>query len=424
MLKYIVVFAGASLLAISLPAKAQEQRDIVALSSEEIMTPSDTVPRKKTVIVDGVELNEKQLKRYYRQLRKDSIRAHKNIWWSVLGGPSYTPEASFGVGGAVLASFRMNKHDTISQRSFLPAGLNLSINGTIVVAGAGTFFFNENRFRIYMNYGYRNEPSHYYGKGFEKAGNLERGDSTTRFHRSYFQLYPRFVWEVRPHFYLGGLFDLNYTKVSDVNPVMEEDPYFQQFKRKYFNVGIGGLIQYDTRDDVATPTRGMLLGANFKLFGKYWGGAYNYEIIELEYRQFKNVFRPRSTLAWIAKSQIGLGDIPFTELPTFGSPFDLRGYYMGKYRDKSMAYGIVEYRHMFGSPAKYKSGNFWAKCGFVAWVGTGTIGETPFDWNKWKLNFGAGLRFQMQPGKNFRLDVGKEPGQPGMQVYMNMTEAF
>ena len=45
-------------------------------------------------------------------------------------------------------------------------------------------------------------------------------------------------------------------------------------------------------------------------------------------------------------------------------------------------------------------------------------------WNKWKLNFGAGLRFQMQPGKNFRLDVGKEPGQPGMQVYMNMTEAF
>lgn len=424
MLKYIVVFAGASLLAISLPAKAQEQRDIVALSSEEIMTPSDTVPRKKTVIVDGVELNEKQLKRYYRQLRKDSIRAHKNIWWSVLGGPSYTPEASFGVGGAVLASFRMNKQDTIFQRSFLPAGLNLSINGTIVVAGAGTFFFNENRFRIYMNYGYRNEPSHYYGKGFEKAENLERGDSTTRFHRSYFQLYPRFVWEVRPHFYLGGLFDLNYTKVSDVNPVMEEDPYFQQFKRKYFNVGIGGLIQYDTRDDVATPTRGMLLGANFKLFGKYWGGAYNYEIIELEYRQFKNVFRPRSTLAWIAKSQIGLGDIPFTELPTFGSPFDLRGYYMGKYRDKSMAYGIVEYRHMFGSPAKYKSGNFWAKCGFVAWVGTGTIGETPFDWNKWKLNFGAGLRFQMQPGKNFRLDVGKEPGQPGMQVYMNMTEAF
>jgi hypothetical protein len=30
----------------------------------------------------------------------------------------------------------------------------------------------------------------------------------------------------------------------------------------------------------------------------------------------------------------------------------------------------------------------------------------------------------MQPGKNFRLDFGKEPGQKGVQVYMNMTEAF
>lgn len=415
MLKRLFVFAGISFFVLSLSVKAQEQRNVFA---------TDTTSRKEIVTVDGVELNEKQLKRYYRQLRKDSIRAHKNIWWSVLGGPSYTPEASFGVGGAVLASFRINKQDTISQRSFLPAGLNLSLNGTIVVAGAGTFFFNENRFRIYVSYGYRNEPSHYYGKGFEKAENLERSDSTTKFHRNYFQLYPRFVWEVRPHLYLGGLFDLNYTRASDINPVMEEDPYFQKFKSKYFNVGIGGLIQYDTRDDVATPTRGMLLGTNIKLFGKYLGGAYNYEIIELEYRQFKNIFRPRSTLAWIAKSQIGMGDIPFTELPTFGSPFDLRGYYMGKYRDKSMAYGIVEYRHMFGSPAKYKSGNFWAKCGFVAWVGTGTIGETPFDWDKWKFNFGAGLRFQMQPGKNFRLDIGKEPGQPGMQVYMNMTEAF
>ena len=430
MLKYFVVFAGASLFAISLPAKAQEQRDIVALSSEEITTPSDTVPRKEAVIVDGVKLNEKQLKRYYRQLRKDSIRAHKNIWWSVLGGPSYTPEASFGVGGAVLASFRMNKQDTISQRSFLPAGLNLSINGTIVVAGAGTFFFNENRFRIYMNYGYRNEPSHYYGKGFEKAENLERGDSTTRFHRSYFQLYPRFVWEVRPHFYLGGLFDLNYTKVSDVNPVMKNDPYYQKFKSKdsdeckYFDVGIGGLIQYHTRDDVATPTRGMLLGANFKLFGKYLGGAYNYEIIELEYRQFKNVFRPRSTLAWIAKSQIGLGDVPFTELPTFGSPFDLRGYYMGQFRDKSSHVMMAEYRQMINTDKSTWIKKMLSHIGYVAWGGCGFMGPTPGKIEGVLPNLGVGLRIEVQPRMNVRLDLGRDMVNKQNLFYFNMTEAF
>lgn len=412
MLKHLIVYTGVILFASALSISAQEQTTTVDTTSQ------------KEIFVDGRKLNEKQLKRYYKQQRKDSIRAHKPIWWSILGGPSYTPEASFGVGGAVLASFKMNKRDTISQRSFLPVGLNLSVNGTIVVAGAGTFFFNENKFRIYANYGYRNEPAHYYGIGIEEADNTLRSDSTTKYHRSYFQLYPRFVWEIRPNFYVGGLFDLNFTNTTDINPEMAEDPYFLKYKSKYLNVGIGGLVQYDTRDDVATPSRGLLLSTNFKLFGKYLGGAYNYEILELEYRQFKNIFRPRSTLAWIAKTQIGFGDIPYSELPTFGSPFDLRGYYIGKYRDKSMAYGIVEYRHMLGSMEKYKSGNFWAKCGFVVWGGTATIGETPFDWNKWKFNFGAGIRFQMQPGKNFRLDIGKGVGESGVQVYMNMTEAF
>lgn len=424
MFRNIIIYAGIAMLISAFPLQAQDEQQVIPLSSVVTDTSPDSIAKKEVVIIDGRELNEKQLARYHRQLRRDSIRAHKQIWWSVLGGPSYTPEASFGVGGAVLASFKINKLDTISQRSFLPVGLNLSLNGTIVVAGAGTFFFNENKFRIYTSYGYRNEPAHYYGKGMASAENIERGDSTTKYHRSYFQIYPRFVWEVYPNLYAGGLFELNYTKATDINPVMEADPYFNKFKRQYFNVGIGALLQYDTRNDVATPTRGFLLSANAKIFGKYLGGAYNYEILELEYRHFKNVFRRRSTLAWIAKTQIGFGDIPFSELPSFGSPFDLRGYYIGKYRDKSMAYGILEYRHMFGSEAKYKSGNFWAKCGFVLWGGTGTVANTPFDWNKWKLNFGAGLRIQMQPGKNFRLDIGKEPGQPGMQVYMNMTEAF
>ncbi|MEG1748327.1 MAG: BamA/TamA family outer membrane protein [Tannerellaceae bacterium] len=426
MFKHILLYIGLLCSSLAVQAQTGNKAENKAIVPEDhISTSADTIiNQSKTVSIDGYVLNEKQQKRYIRQLRRDSIRATKNIWWSVLGGPSYTPEASFGVGGAVLASFKMNKRDTLLQRSFLPAGINLSVNGTIVVAGAGTFFFNQNKFRIYASYGYRNEPTHYYGKGYETIEQTVRSDSTTQFHKSYFQLYPRFVWEVRPHLYVGTLFDINYSKMTEINPVMAEDPYFQQFKQKYLNVGIGGLIQYDTRDDVATPSKGLLLSANFKACGKYLGGDYNYEVIELEYRQFQPVFRPRSTLAWIVRSQISLGDVPFTELPSFGSPFDLRGYYWGKYRDKSMAYGIVEYRHMFGSPAKYKSGNFWAKCGFAAWGGTGTIGNTPFDWNKWKLNFGVGLRVQMQPGKNFRLDIGKGIGEEGMQIYMNMTEAF
>lgn len=371
---------------------------------------------------------ERQLKQFQRQHRRDSIRAHKKMWVSILGGPSYTPEASLGIGGAMLMTFRMNQQDTISQRSFIPVGFNISINGTFVAAGAGTLFFNENKFRIYIKYGYRTEPSNFYGIGYDEikaAENLNDlyGKDSVTFHKANVQFFPRFVWEIKPHIYVGALLDFNYSKSKEMPEWMAQNSQILKFGNKYHNIGIGALLQYDTRDDVATPFSGMFLSAMGTVYGKYLGGNNNYEIIELEYRQFKQVFKRRSTLAWTAKTQISMDNVPYTELPGFGNPFDLRGYTWGKYRDKSMAYGIVEYRHMFMSQEAYERGAFWSKFGVVGWVGTGTIGKTPADWNKWKLNYGVGLRIQLQPRKNFRLDIGKEPGQK-WGIYMNMTEAF
>ena len=385
-----------------------------------------TVPKDTLTVTE--QLTARQLKQLYRQHRRDSIRAHKKVWLSILGGPSYKPEASLGIGGAMLMTFRMNKYDSLSQRSFIPVGFNISINGTFVAAGAGTLFFNENKFRIYIKYGYRTEPANFYGIGYdeikraEELRDLFNKDSVT-FHKASVQFFPRFVWEIRPNIYVGTLLDYNYYYGKDMPYWMEQNPQVRKYGNKYHNIGIGGLFQYDTRDDVATPFSGIFLSAMGTLYGKYLGGDFNYEMIELEYRQFRQVFKRRSVLAWTAKSQIGIDNVPYTELPNFGNPFDLRGYAWGKYRDKSMAYGIVEYRHMFMSEEAYKRGAFWSKFGAVAWVGTGAIGKTPVDWDKWKFNYGVGLRIQLQPRKNFRLDIGKEPGQK-WGIYMNMTEAF
>lgn len=386
-----------------------------------ITTPTDT-------LIVTPKLSTSQQKQLLRQQRRDSIRAHKKVWTSILGGPSYNPEASLGVGGAMLMSFRMNKNDSISQRSFIPVGFNISINGTFIAAGAGTLFFNENKFRIYVKYGFRTEPANFYGIGYDQIKEGERlkdlfGKDSVTFHKTSIQFNPKFVWEILPHLYTGALLDINYAKSKDMSYFMEQNAAIQKYGKKYHNIGLGALFQYDTRDDVATPYHGMLLSAMGTLYGKYWGGDFNYEMLELEYRQFQQLFKRRSTLGWTVKSQIGFDNVPYTELPIFGSPFDLRGYLWGKYRDKSMAYGIVEYRHMFMSQEAYERGAFWSKFGAVAWVGTGTIGDTPAKWDKWKFNYGVGLRIQLQPRKNFRLDIGREPGQK-WGVYMNMTEAF
>ncbi len=361
-----------------------------------------------------------------RQIKRDSIRATKKVWTSVIGGPSYTPESSFGVGGAVLMSFKIDKEDSIAYRSFLPMGFNASVNGTFIVAGSGTLFFNENRFRIYSKYGFRMEPAHYYGVGMEAGETTTRGDYTTAYDRRSVNVYNRFIWEIKPGFYMGPLMDVIFTSSLNLSEGVATDEYILRYNPylKSTNIGLGGLIQYDTRDDIATPTRGKLLSATAKIYGKYIGSTYNYQLLDLEYRQYQRLFDRRSVLAWVTRAQIGFGDIPFTELPTFGSAFDLRGFYTSQYSDRSAGYAIAEYRHMFGSQQAHDYGKFYAKLGAVAWAGAGSVGNTPMDWNRWKYNYGIGLRVEIQPGKNFRLDVGKGQGHDSWLFYMNMTEAF
>ena len=159
-LPYYLLLFGLLLLPSLLAAQETETAQPTSTDTIPSTASLDTTVREGGKLINGVWLNEKQLQRYYKKQRKDSIRAKKPVWWSILGGPSYTPEASLGVGGAVVASFRIKKNDSLSQRSFIPAGFNISLNGTFVVAGAGTLFFNQNKFRIYIKYGFRHEPSH------------------------------------------------------------------------------------------------------------------------------------------------------------------------------------------------------------------------------------------------------------------------
>ena len=91
MLRKIVILTVLGGFLVSHSTEAQDVRtDSVAVVSESV---PDTVS-KPVLMLDGKPMTEKQMKRYYKQMRRDSIRETKNIWWSVLGGPSYTPESS------------------------------------------------------------------------------------------------------------------------------------------------------------------------------------------------------------------------------------------------------------------------------------------------------------------------------------------
>ena len=71
MLKKIVILTLFGGFGAILPANAQENR--VDSMATVIQTTPDTVA-KQVLMIDGKPMTERQMKRYYKQMRRDSIR--------------------------------------------------------------------------------------------------------------------------------------------------------------------------------------------------------------------------------------------------------------------------------------------------------------------------------------------------------------
>ena len=142
----------------------------------------------------------------------------------------------------------------------------------------------------------------------------------------------------------------------------------------------------------------------------------------MDYRQYHQIKRPGRTLAWQVKTRIANDGVPWTEMSQLGSPFDLRGYFWGRYRDKDMLFGILEYRHMLMRKTPRKNGEMMSRFGFVTWLATGTVANNFTEMTEWLPNGGVGLRFEVQKRMNARIDYGI--GNDSSAFYISFNEAF
>ena len=63
-----------------------------------------------------------------------------------------------------------------------------------------------------------------------------------------------------------------------------------------------------------------------------------------------------------------------------------------------------------------------SKIGAVVWAGTGSVGPSINELSYWMPNVGLGLRYELQPRLNLRLDYGIGYNSTGF--YFNFSEAF
>jgi len=359
-----------------------------------------------------------------KKARKDSLKQAKidqgKFMITPLILPGYTPELGGLIAAGGLISFKNNPDDKVTQRSALPFTFAITTTGAIVFNSFLTSFWLEDKIRINGQFWYKDMPDNYWGVGYDRAFNTPVSDTTTAFNRQWFQINPQFLYQIKGSFYTGLNIDINYTKGTDAAILVENDPYYKKYNDKPFNSGLGLILLYDSRDVPVNAWKGFFANATYTYYGSYIGGDNEYSILNIDIRKYINTGREGSTVAIQARGRFGFGDIPYGEMAQLGTPFDLRGYTWGQYRDESMVFVLAEYRHQFT-----KADGSLSRHGAVAWVGGGTIfgvGNIEETNNKVLPNFGVGYRLELQPRMNLRVDIGF--GRETMGIYVNFNEAF
>lgn len=363
-----------------------------------------------------------------KELHKQKV-ARRNLHYNILGGPSYTPDFGAVLGGSALMTFRMTPSDTTQLRSVVPVAIAFMFNGGINLFSKPQLFFKGDRFRIFGKFSYKNTEENFYGIGYSTNKDYIRSDSTSKYKYSGIQINPWFLFRLgNSNIFAGPQIDINYDHLTEPGKFLADEPSYKKaggtaHGYNNFNSGVGFLLTYDSRDLPANAYRGTYLDFRGMMYGKFIGSDQTFYRLEIDYRQYKSVGN-RKVFAWTAQTRNVFGDIPLTQYSLTGTPFDLRGYYMGQYRDKSSHVILAEYRQMFNTDR-----STWIKraihhLGFVAWTGCGFMGPTPGKIEGVLPNYGVGIRIEVQPRMNVRLDLGKNTVNNNTLFYFNMTEAF
>ena len=363
-----------------------------------------------------------------KELRKQKV-ARRNLHYNILGGPSYTPDFGAVLGGSALMTFRMNPSDTTQLRSVVPMAIAFMFNGGINLFSKPQLFFKGDRFRIFGKFSYKNTEENFYGIGYNTNKDYVRSDTTSQYRYSGVQVNPWFLFRLgESNFFAGPQIDINYDKITKPAKYLVDQPDYMaaggtSHGYSNFSSGLGFLLTYDTRDVPANAYRGVYLDFRGVMYQKFFGSDNEFYRLEIDYRQYKTVGR-RKVIAWTAQTKNVFGDVPLNKYALSGTPFDLRGYYMGQYRDKSSHVVMAEYRQKKNTDKSTWVKKMLSHIGYVAWGGCGFMGPTPGKIEGVLPNLGLGLRVEVQPRMNVRLDFGRDMVNKQNLFYFNMTEAF
>ena len=270
-----------------------------------------------------------------------------------------------------------------------------------------TLYSDRNLWFLYGKARFQYFPVQYYGIGMKSTSHIK-----AIIESELFWIRERILRQVKDSFYVG--LELDFRQVQNIK-------YSSQIKNKAVDIeqpfgiaggtqlGVGLGVVYDNCYNAMNVRDGVLAEIGFL---HYADALSTYPMNRAFFDG--RFFYPMTAHQVLATQVLGdftFGRIPYNQLPSLGGAMMMRGYYIGRYRDRRSLATQVEYRWL-----PFTSGTRWGGAVFAA-MGT-VFPQWTMERFVWAI--GLGPRFLLFPQKDIftRFDVAFTEEGPGFYFYI------
>lgn len=358
-------------------------------------------------LADSIKAGKGKKDNYWNRLINGHVDRtfEKKLDMSFAVAPSYTREASVGVGGMATGLYRLDRRDSLMMPSDIIVTFNASVNGYFSLEATGNNNFKGNRSRLSYQIAFYNKNLDFWGINYDDCDM----NPVVSYQRQTVKVYTNYQYELLTNVYLGGILDFLYTNASK----LDNPAYLLGQDRSFTATGIGLSLQYDSRDFILQPKRGTYLLLRQTAYPELLGNTHRTlwrTTLTADY--YKQLWKG-SVLAFDLYGQVSSNNLPWPLREELGGGERMRGYYIGRYIDNNIVSAQIEMRQHIA----------W-RLGASAWVGCGTVFPSleAFDIKKLLPTYGIGFRFEIKHNVNARIDFGFGKNTSGLTI--GMGEAF
>ncbi len=341
--------------------------------------------------------------------KTDTLGAEKKV--KVLGLPVVfaSPETGFGFGGGAQLIFLKQADRYDSRISTMLASAIYTLNNQLMIEAMPEIYLKGGDYLIDGNVSFKIFPNKFWGVG--KGTNEEAEED---YDMTSINVRAQFLKRLPPLLKFGLGFNYIQHDVTEVT----EGGLLDQGDILGFDeariVGLGIVFNFDSRNQIASPTEGFYFGMDTWFSSENMGATSSFNKFIADLRTYLPI-GGKSVLAGQIYSESTFGDVPWQAMAWYGGGDRGRGYFRGRFMDKQMYVTQLEYRWKFHR-------RFTA----AAFSTLGGVADVPDNlFKNAKYSYGGGLRFKFVKDQDtlLRIDFGFND-EGGSGFYFGVNEAF